>query len=69
LEEHSLIGGLGSIISQILSEKSVRPLHKAFGLPDAFPDKYGRQEELLSHYGLDVEELYGKIEQVFLSME
>jgi transketolase len=59
LEEHSLIGGLGSAVSQLMAEKVInKPLQfKQLGIPDCFPDKYGRQEDLLEYYGLDNESI------------
>lgn len=56
LEEHTLAGGLGSAVAELVAE-GARHEHgrfKALGIPDCFPDKYGRQEDLLKYYGLDI---------------
>ena len=50
-EEHSVIGGLGSAVAELLAER--RPTPVAFvGMRDCF-GKSGEFEELLSYFGLD----------------
>lgn len=50
LEEHSIIGGLGSAVAELLGE--YRPtLLKRLGVPDCFGQS-GTAEALLKHYGL-----------------
>jgi transketolase len=52
LEEHSLLGGLGSAIAEIASELSpVRLLR--IGVPDRFSQHCGTYEYLLKEHGLD----------------
>jgi len=53
LEEHSLIGGLGSIISEILADEGEPTPIKRFALPDRFTYKYGSRDWLLAQDGLD----------------
>lgn len=53
LEEHSTIGGLGSIVAECIAEGSHRPRFRKFALPDRFCDKFGNQSTLLHHFGLD----------------
>lgn len=66
VEENTLIGGLGSAVTDCLIENLGRniPLIKRFGLPDRFPDKYGSQEMLLDYFGLCVDKLMGDITAV-----
>ncbi len=54
LEEHTVLGGLGSAVAETLAEGNLErpPLFKRLGLPDAFPDQYGSQNSLLERYGL-----------------
>jgi transketolase len=57
IEEHSIIGGLGSAIAEVLIESktdSARAFRR-MGIPDVFPDQYGSQKTLMSRYNLDVE--------------
>ncbi|MBF0144228.1 MAG: transketolase [Magnetococcales bacterium] len=57
LEEHSLIGGLGAAVADILlaSDLPRLPQVRRLALEDAFPDHYGSQEELLEYAGLHPE--------------
>jgi transketolase len=55
VEEHTLVGGLGSAVAELLVDgwSGSGPALLRLGLPDRFPDKYGSQDELLSYFGLD----------------
>ncbi len=61
-EEHSIVGGLGSAVAEILAERAFSPVKKfaRLGIPDVFPDKYGSQQKLLEHYGLSAANLAAK---------
>ena len=48
LEEHSLIGGLGSAVAETLVDNQVTTKLKRFGLPDEFSKTVGSQGYLLS---------------------
>jgi transketolase len=54
VEEGTVIGGFGSAVTDVLVEKlgTSLPALVRIGLPDAFPHKYGLQEELFEVYGL-----------------
>jgi transketolase len=54
VEEHSVIGGLGSAVAELIVEAgftTVKPFRR-LGIPDMFPDDYGSQEHLLARFGL-----------------
>lgn len=51
VEEHSIIGGLGSAVAETLSELAPTPL-KRVGVNDQFGQS-GSPDELLDHYGLN----------------
>lgn len=58
LEEHSIIGGLGSAVAEVLAESSDHEVvFKRFALPSAFACKSGSQEYLRQQFGLGVESL------------
>lgn len=59
VEEGTLIGGFGSAVTDVLVEKlgSALPPLMRIGLPDAFPRKYGVQEDLFEVYGLTAEQI------------
>ena len=54
VEEHTLVGGLGSAVGDLLLDKAPRAASRLIrlGIPDLFSDKYGTQDELLEYYGL-----------------
>ena len=51
IEEHSIIGGLSSIISEIISKNKLNPKLLNIALPDNF-DKSGSYNYLLDYHGL-----------------
>lgn len=61
-EDHSVIGGLGSAIAEIISETCPVPL-KRVGVEDVFGES-GTQEALYSKYGLTAENIAEKARQV-----
>lgn len=54
LEEHTVIGGLGSAVTDALVEglDGALPSIKRLGIPDTFTRNYGSQNDLLEIYGL-----------------
>jgi transketolase len=59
VEEGVKIGGFGSAVTDLLVEQlggALPPLMR-LGLPDAFPHKYGLQEDLFEVYGLSAEQI------------
>jgi transketolase len=59
VEEGVRIGGFGSAVADLLIEKlggSLPPIIR-FGLPDAFPHKYGVQNDLFEIYGLMADQI------------
>jgi transketolase len=54
VEEGIRIGGFGSAITDVIVEglRSSQPSILRLGLPDAFPHKYGLQDDLFEIYGL-----------------
>jgi transketolase len=60
VEEHSVIGGLGTAVAQYFSSRSRPPKLEIIGLPDDFGPT-GSYEFLLQHHGLNAENLAKKI--------
>ena len=54
IEEHTLVGGLGSAVTEALVDGcgSRIPLIRRLGIPDIFAVKYGSQDQLMAMYGL-----------------
>lgn len=65
IEEHSVIGGLGSAVSEILSENYYNGLFKRIGLPDKFNCYVGTTEYLHERYGLIPEKMTNTIKNHF----
>jgi len=64
LEEHSLIGGLGSSIAEWMIDQHVRHVRlKRFGTPDLFPHPIGSQKYLRNQYGLEAEPIVNQLLQ------
>ena len=61
VEEHSVIGGLGSAVCDVLSEKAPTKVMK-IGINDVFGES-GPAAELIRKYGLDAESIYEKIKE------
>lgn len=64
IEEHTVMGGLGSAIAEIVAEANFHPAKrfKRIGLPDRFPDKYGSQNSLMMRYEVTSEKLVSVIQ-------
>lgn len=60
VENHSIIGGLGSVVCELLSENMPTPVYR-IGINDEFGQS-GEQRELMDFYGLTAEKLAQKIE-------
>lgn len=61
VEEHSVIGGLGSAVCDVLSEKAPTKVMK-IGINDTFGES-GPALELIKKYELDAESIYEKIKE------
>jgi len=57
IEEHSIIGGLGSLIAELLAEADfgINKLFRRLGVPDQFPQGYGSQHDMLKRFDITVE--------------
>lgn len=61
VEEHSVIGGLGSAVCDVLSEKCPTKVMK-IGINDTFGES-GPAVELVKKYGLDADSIYAKVKE------
>lgn len=61
VEEHSVIGGLGSAVCDVLSEKAPTKVMK-IGINDVFGES-GPALELVKKYGLDSDSIYNRIKE------
>lgn len=57
VEEHSVVGGLGGAVAELLAETDLLAgrRFKRVGLPDAFPAGYGDQNGMMKRYGISAD--------------
>ena len=63
VEEHNILGGLGSIIAEILTEQGIAVKLLRIGLEDAFSVGYGKLESVRNENGLCAEKIASKIRE------
>ena len=59
VEEHSIIGGLGSAVCDVVAEKAPAKVMK-IGINDVYGES-GPAAELIKKYGLDADSIYEKV--------
>lgn len=66
VEEHSIIGGLGSAVAEVIAEAAFDPGKRflRIGVPDVFPDEYESQESSLRHHGITTELVVTRIREL-----
>src|SRR6266480_202265 len=66
IEEHTIMGGLGSAVAEIIAEASFNPSKRfrRIGIPDVFPDQYGSQASLMGRYEITAEHLAAVIKEL-----
>ena len=66
VEEHTVIGGLGSAVTDALVERMDGrvPRLRRIGIPDVFPDQYGSQDSLLARYNITAKSIFDTIQQL-----
>jgi len=55
LDEHNIIGGLGSAVAEVLAENVCATKFKRLGIPDMFAYKLGSQAHFFEIHGLMAE--------------
>lgn len=63
MENHTVVGGLGSAVAEVMAEAGVGKRLVRMGIPDTFAHGASRQY-LMRQYGLDAMALVGKIERL-----
>jgi 1-deoxy-D-xylulose-5-phosphate synthase len=66
LEDHVLMGGYGSAVLELFSEKSVHTPVVRIGWPDQFIEHASTQDELRLKYGLSVENTVARVKAQFV---
>jgi transketolase len=57
VEEHTVIGGLGSAVAEVIAETNFETAKrfKRLGIPDMFAEHYGSQNSLMAGFGITAE--------------
>ena len=61
VEEHSVIGGLGSIVSEIIAKKNIDTRLEIIGIPDIFTNIIGKRDYLLKQHKIDAENISARV--------
>jgi transketolase len=66
IEEHSIIGGLGSAVAEVIAEAGfdTPKRFERIGIPDVFPDRYGSQASLLKRYDITAERIVSAVQKL-----
>lgn len=64
MEEHTVSGGLGSILAECIAEASLPVKLKRIGLMNCFADGYGTVGQIRKENGLDAESVFIKIREI-----
>ena len=62
VEEHSIIGGLGSAVAEVLAEENINVKFKRIGINDLFGQS-GSPKELFEEYGLTSEHIIEEVQK------
>lgn len=68
IEEQNTIGGIGSIVCEVLGEMDYKIPIIRFGIKDEYPSLYGDRNWLHEYHGLDVHSLSKKITAWYLEL-
>ena len=60
VEEHSIVGNLGTAVAELLAENINMPKLIRIGIPNTFP-KAGKHEFMMEKYGLTAQGIESKI--------
>jgi len=60
VEEHTVMGGLGSAVAEAKAPIPNAPPHYLIGITDSY-DKSGEYADILDHYGLTAEKIAGRV--------
>jgi transketolase len=66
IEEHSIVGGLGGALAEIIAEAAFDPVKrfKRIGIPDVFPHGYGSQATMMAQCEITAERTIAVVEEL-----
>lgn len=65
VEEHNMIGGLGSAVAEVLAQRQIPIPFYQVGLYDEFAKGYGNCQQVREQNGLDAAGIYNKIRKIW----
>lgn len=65
VEEHQVIGGLGSAVAEIIADEGLPCVFKRIGFNDKFATEYGWYKDIIEQNGLSVDSIYYAAKQMF----
>jgi len=66
IEEHSIIGGLGSAVAEIIAESNFNPVFKRIGIEDKFSHYVGGHEFIRGKYKLNLKTISNEINKFLI---
>lgn len=69
IEEHSIYGGLGSLVSEVVAEGCRSAVVKRIGFKDEFAIGYGKHNEVKEMNGLGIDKVTNDIEDYYQNIE
>jgi transketolase len=64
VEEHTVMGGLGGAVAEVLAEAGVGVRFKKIGLPDTYVHCVGSHEWLLNRYGISSQAIASQVKEL-----
>lgn len=68
VEEHSIVGGLGSIVAEMLADNGVRSPLIRLAFPDSYISNFGDQDSVLELVGLQPAQIAAKVSERLASL-
>jgi len=63
MEEHNIIGGLGSAVGETIAEAGLAVKFRRLGIPDIY-STIGQPDDLYERYGLDADGIYNAVKEM-----
>ena len=67
VEEHSVIGGLGSAIAEIIAQSSFNVQQLMIGVPDTITTQIGKRDYLLKQHGMDASSIAKRVKSFIVN--
>jgi transketolase len=66
IEEHTIVGGLGGAVAEIVAEAGFEPAKRfrRIGIPDVFPHGYGSQATMMARYDITPERVIAVVREL-----